>query len=500
MTAVPAAIIAGAAPPLRWRAIALPICASCALLLLYRGTVFAMADTWVHSETFAHGAVIAPICLWLVWRQRTSLAKLPCAPSYASLLILPLLGLIWMLAALVQVQVLAQYMVVAMLAGLVVVLFGWPCARALAFPLSYLLLAVPSGEVLIAPLIDFTASFVVAALQMTGVPVYREGSLLVLSNGSWTVAEACSGLRYLIATVALGALYAHLMYRCAGRRAAFMVISVVLPLLANGVRAYLIVMIGYWTDMRLATGVDHVIYGWLFFSLVLGTLFWIGMRWREDLPAPAAGPSAPPAPIPYGLGVVCIAISAVWPSAAAQLMVARPVRAAPAALALPGLPPPMAPQPVALHFSGADLALARTYSPSISLQVGVYLQPRADASVVANGGAQLAPAWKLITSGTRELALADGVLRVREELIATAGQRLLIWRWYRQSGVDTNSRLQVKLLQAAHMLARGRVDGAEIIVASAVGEQSDTAAAALRAFLVQAHPFISSGVDHASDN
>ena len=75
------------------------------------------------------------------------------------------------------------------------------------------------------------------------------------------------------------------------RRLVFIALSIIVPIIANGIRAYLIVMIGHLSNNRLATGVDHVIYGWVFFGFVMMLLFWIGSQWRE--PDAAANPTAP---------------------------------------------------------------------------------------------------------------------------------------------------------------------------------------------------------------
>ena len=106
--------------------------------------------------------------------------------------------------------------------------------------------------------------------------------------------EACSGLRYLIASFTLGTLYAYLTYRSLARRLVFIALSLIVPIVANGIRAYLIVMTGHLSDMQLAVGVDHLIYGWVFFGFVMLLLFWIGSFWREDDKANAndgAGPA-----------------------------------------------------------------------------------------------------------------------------------------------------------------------------------------------------------------
>ena len=75
----------------------------------------------------------------------------------------------------------------------------------------------------------------------------------------------------------------------------FVGVSIVVPIVANWLRAYMIVMLGYLSDNRIATGVDHIIYGWLFFGLVMLVMFWIGSRWQQpsSSPAPAASGAAP---------------------------------------------------------------------------------------------------------------------------------------------------------------------------------------------------------------
>ena len=86
----------------------------------------------------------------------------------------------------------------------VAALFGWRWVRALAFPLAFLFFAVPFGEFLVPTLIEWTADFTVAALAASGIPVYREANNFVIPSGRWSVVEACSGIRYLIASVMLG--------------------------------------------------------------------------------------------------------------------------------------------------------------------------------------------------------------------------------------------------------------------------------------------------------
>ena len=89
-----------------------------------------------------------------------------------------------------------------------------------------------------------TADFTVMALRATGVPVYREGLHFIIPSGAWSVIEACSGIRYLLASVMVGTLFGYLNYQSLKKRVLFMGVAVLTPLIANWLRAYMIVMIG----------------------------------------------------------------------------------------------------------------------------------------------------------------------------------------------------------------------------------------------------------------
>ena len=128
------------------------------------------------------------------------------------------------------------------------------------FPLLFLFFAVPFGEALVPKLMDWTADFTVAAVKLSGVPVYREGTHFVIPSGQWSVIEACSGIKFLIASLMGGSLYAWLLYRSPGRRLAFIGASIVVPLLANWLRAYTIVMVGHLSNNRLMTNDDHIVF------------------------------------------------------------------------------------------------------------------------------------------------------------------------------------------------------------------------------------------------
>ncbi len=265
-----------------WRPASTVFCLSLLVIgLVFWETYRDIVAIWWRSETFAHGFLILPIVGYLIWLKRAALA--PLAPRPAPVALLMLLGMvfIWVLGYAAEVAAAKQLAAVMIVPALTWTIFGTQVARKILFPLAYLFFAVPIGDFLVPPLQDLTAAFSVRALQLTGIPVYWEGLFFHIPSGSFEVAQACSGIRYLIASLALGTLYAYLNFTTPWRRWVFVGFSVVIPLIANGVRAYGIVMIAHLSDYKLAVGVDHLVYGWLFFGVVILLLFWIGSRFQE---------------------------------------------------------------------------------------------------------------------------------------------------------------------------------------------------------------------------
>ena len=182
---------------------------------------------------------------------------------------------------LTAVNALTQFALVATLILAIISTLGISVSRQIAFPLAFLLLSVPVGDFMMPKLMEWTAWFTVLALRASGIPVYQEGLQFVIPSGNWSVVEACSGIRYIIASVTVGTLFAYLNYVTLRRRLIFIAISFIVPVFANWLRAYMIVMIGHLSGNKLAVGVDHLIYGWVFFGIVIMAMFAIGARWSE---------------------------------------------------------------------------------------------------------------------------------------------------------------------------------------------------------------------------
>jgi exosortase A len=280
-----------------------------------------MVSIWLRSETFTHAFLIAPITLWLIYEKREALLSRTPELSWIGMLAVFLGGGIWLLGTLMGAAVIQHLSVVGIVIALVLSFIGWSASWSIAFPLFFLFFMVPMGEDLVPPMMEFTADFTVEMVRLTGIPVYREGLFFMLPTGNWSVVEACSGVRYLIASITLGVLYAYLTYQKWWKRGLFILISIGVPIIANGLRAYMIVMLGHMSDMTVATGVDHLVYGWLFFGVVVFIMIRIGAIFKdEDAPdvldrteQNAKSNTVRQGTLIAGV-VVALAATAVWPT------------------------------------------------------------------------------------------------------------------------------------------------------------------------------------------
>ncbi|MFN5882015.1 MAG: exosortase A, partial [Burkholderiales bacterium] len=460
-----------------WRAAALRLLAIALVLAIgFHETWAAMFQVWMQSETYGHGLVVAPISAWLLWRIRDRWLAVTPGMSWWGLPLVVLGSAGWLVAELAKVNVAAQYGLLMILWGLTWTALGSAVVRLMLFPLAFLFFMVPAGDSLNAPLMEATATATIAALRAVGLPVYREGMLFTLPTGSWSVVEACSGLRYVLAAAMLGALFSYLNFRSWRLRVSFFVAAIVLALVGNWARAWLVVMIGHLSEMRYGTGEDHVWYGWAFFGVVMGGLFWMGGRWKDPtasaLPAPNESLGLQGVPILARPSAAVLAIAAVLvalvPALERQLTRVTPreglrikIESAVGPLESGDL---LAPPQIegAREIVSGRLKVDVTDSTDLMEFTTAYFAAQSEGREMIAWSNSPVPdrrshRWSVVSAkslDSQETGLSHGV---QERLLAIGQERRLMWSWYDIGGRQASSDPGGKLLTAL-ALARGRGD------------------------------------------
>lgn len=462
------------------------------VLLAWTGLVFlllpsaaSMQTIWEQSETYAHGYVVLPLSLWLVWRGRHKLMATPAGPDWLAMGAVVVISTGWLVARVAGVQVLEHYGLVGLAMAAVWLLLGRAAALRLVFPLLFLLFMVPNGEFLMEPLMAFTADFAIGTLRLIGIPVVREGTFFSIPSGDWSVVEACSGIRYVLSSLMLGTLYAYLTYRTNWKRVAFALASLVLPVLANGMRASMIVLLAHYSDMKLATGVDHIIYGWVWFGMVMLAMFWVGNFWRED-EDPARTTPAPVKPrLAWQPLVALLAVVALFPAYARHLEDRQP-RPSPLASVVAPAGWQVTDTPMTEwrpEWWGMDdsrtLHLAQGDDQAM-LYLAWYGAQRQDAELINFASVfvhQEHPVWRKTRETGREVEIAGQRVALRQAWVDSEklGQRLLVWQWNRFHGESGVSLLRTKAWLVGLKLTGGNDAGTTVILAAPYQEHPEEA-------------------------
>lgn len=249
---------------------------------LFNAEVSAAVGVWVDSTAYNHCFLVIPIVAYLLWDRRDLLAlSIPSPNFWLGLGAIPVI-LVWMVAERLGIMEGRQLMMMTLVEILFLTVLGWRLAYQLAGPLLYLYFLVPFGAFIVPTLQDFTTSFIVHGLNLLNIPNYSDARTIEIPEGTFLVAEACAGLRFLIASFAFGCLYSLLVYRSPLRRWVFVLISLVVPIIANGFRALGIVVLGHILGSAQAATADHLIYGWIFFSVVILLQIALGLPFRQD--------------------------------------------------------------------------------------------------------------------------------------------------------------------------------------------------------------------------
>jgi len=475
------------------------------ILLFYLDTFISIVSIWLRSDTFLHGFLILPISIYLIWDHWENLRHITprmYGPGISGLFVL---SLAWWVCDSVGIQVGAQLIAVAMIPTAVTAVVGIEFARKAAFPLCYLILAVPFGEALIPWLMDYTATFTVYALSVTGIPVLRDGMYFSIPSGDFEVATACSGIRYLLATLALGVLYAYLAYRSTAKRLVFLGFSIVLPIVANGIRAYGIVLIAHFSEMRLAVGVDHIIFGWVFFGVVIAIMFAVGNRYRDELPvspAPTELPQHRIAATPRDSNSRVLVLSGL----AALCIVTGPLLIPNTLGAMGQMQTPALLLPGQVNgwrvssqtssnwrplFAGASAEGFSRYvdgADAIDLIVIQYYSQSQEAELINSQNAIADAAnWQLGPTSTVAVSLSDGdTAELLSVVVQNREERRLIWYWYDIDGERALSSIGVKLLEGRRILTGSGVVSSVIAISTPFVESPQEAEPVLRRFLAAA--------------
>lgn len=486
-----------------WRpALVLIGVAALAFGVVFQRDVNGAVQVWIQSTAYNHCFLILPLVGYLLWDRRAVIASVSPSPTLWPLAAMPFLSALWLISAILDIQEARQLVVVTMFEVVLLVALGPRVFRLLLAPLLFLFFLVPSGAFLVPTLQKITAHISIAGLQWLRIPVYSDGFMIEIPEGAFEIAEACAGLRFLIASIVFGCFFAVVMYRSFFRRAIFIALSVAVPIVANGLRALGIITLAHLEGSAAAVEADHVLYGWFFFTLVIIILIVIGMTFSQKVDRSVPVHSTVwSRPAPWRLAVAVLAavlLAVAGPAYAARLNALYPAPLLAAAEA-PSLAAPWHSAPdTGIGWSPVVYGAAREFldrfdalgSGTVIRYVALY-RLRATGDALTTTGNRLADdkRWHITGYGNAEAVIGGRPTRVASTEIVSGQLRRLVWSFYVVDGRVAAGLLETKLLRARAVLLDRDPVAAFVAISASADDAKDPADQQLNRFLAASQPY-----------
>lgn len=449
------------------------------IALLFWRDMLDMVNLWWNSSTYNHCLLIVPILIWLVNQRKNQLASLTPQIWWPGLIYIMAAAFGWLLGDMAGVALARQLGIVMMLQGAVMTILGYNVSRGLLFPLCFAFFLVPFGDELIPWLQTITAKMCMFLLALVNIPAHIDGIFISTPTGYFKVAEACSGVEFLIAMIAYGALVSNLCFKSWTRRILFMLLCVIMPIIANGIRAWGTIYIAHHTGIEFAAGFDHIFYGWIFFALVLILVMAMGWRWFDkDIDDPAFDPKELSQPsqrvldkkITLAAMLSLFIIPFAWSSAIASI--SSPIPKQLEAFEIAGWEKiPYKPrhdwQP---YFAGSNFNIGQRYRDNqgavVDMAIIVYERQQEGRELIGFGQGAIGPnsewAW------TANIPAPNGAKG--ERITAPGPVSRDVYSFYRVGGITTGSAVKVKL---ATMFAKLTLSDQQSVAVIISAEHSD---------------------------
>jgi exosortase A len=499
-----------------WR-IAVGILAALMLLLylLYQQTFTYLLSLWNQLEAgeYGHGYLVLLISGYLIFYNRRKLMALTPCPEYRPVLAILAASMLWTAAALVNIEVLQAASQLFIVMSVMWALLGSGVMRVLLLPMLYIGFAIPVWFPLSPLLQELTADVVFWVIRLIDIPALRIENVIVLPAGRLSIEEACSGLRYFLAALTLGTLFAYLNYTSFTARLMVLLVSASAAILANILRVLIVVYLGYTTDMQHPLVSDHLTFGWYLFGGVVAILLivdWLVYKARShaanEVPNAAiykqqACSQGKSHFIVAGfLCVLCISTGPaiiIWKNNQSQhggySLQAKTLSKIAEWSVVDGKADYWEP-----HYEGAidhKMMFQDENNHEVYLYLGLYLE-QSQGKELINYSNRISDnnVWYTSNNKVKQHDI-DGKLVLEQLLEKKDGSRRLVWYWYHVAGRDATNKYEAKALQILGFF-QGKQQASVVAIATEVDGELEYARETLDRFIVDTASKLTRVIDY----
>lgn len=247
-------------------------------VILYWNSISDLVFLWNSNKTYSHGFLIPLLSIYLIVQKNKALTNITLKPAPLLLLPLILVLFLWLLASITDTRTIELTLLPLIFIFAYTSIIGYQSGFILITSLLYILVAVPIWSTLI-PFFQSMAVFInELALQLSRIPTHIKGTNVVIPAGTFEIAGGCSGIRYFVTTIALGTFFALSNFKKTRTTLILIIASLILPIVFNWIRIFIIILVGHFTDMQSPLISDHVNFGWGLYAISLIPLFYLTKR------------------------------------------------------------------------------------------------------------------------------------------------------------------------------------------------------------------------------
>jgi exosortase D (VPLPA-CTERM-specific) len=446
------------------------------------------------SEDYSYGFLLPLVSLYVIYTKLPEIRRNAWQPSWTGLAVIFVGFCLYIFGELAADLFIPRISFIVVLTGILILIGGWAVARLFAFPLLLLFLMLPLPGFIIKqltiPLQLVSSQLATWLLQTFGVPAVRYGNVIDLGVRQLQVVAACSGLRYILALIALGVIFCYFYQRHFWKAA--ILVSAVIPaaIIANALR---VAGMGVFPTMQ--EGFWHGFSGWLIFVFCFACLGFLNLLLNRLWPRPESAPvriDSPPAagPVPSRLPHLLAAL--------ALIVVAGPlvwglsqVSAVPLKQPLANFPLDLGPwkgqhvfvDPKIIDTLKCDDHLSLEFrhpaNASVSLWMAYYENQQKSMGVHSPFACLQGGGWQILESGITEVAPGSPVNSLLMEYL---GERQLVYYWFIQRGRWMTSEYLGKFLMGYDRLINRRADGVLVRLVTPTGQDVKAARERLTTF------------------
>ncbi len=259
-----------------WKVLAVIVAALVITGLAVPDTYHTLHELWTkNNETYSHGYILLGFAIYVLvtdfrWQQFS--------PSFAFVPLAFAAGLVWLAAEAVQIMLFQTLVLPGVLWCVLAAMVGFRNSLKTLVPVMALYLALPIMDILVTPLQNLTTWVNTRMILATGITAFIENYDIHMPYGIMRIAHGCAGLNYLLAGMCLGVFYAYLNLQRVSLQLKAVALIVVLSLVGNWIRVFLLILIGYESKMQSELVHDHGFFGWIIFAVLAVFFFFYAKR------------------------------------------------------------------------------------------------------------------------------------------------------------------------------------------------------------------------------